>query len=158
MVQTNFDIIKEVHDDDTTYILIKTNLGNFEGYAFLHPDDKEYESDFAGARVAEANAIIDYLNEFEHRLNIKLQAVNEMLSMAKKEKYSDMKTIALDYKEKIMMAKKDVKETRHYIKENLNSYLEARIKVLASIEEKHKQEQKNESIISKIKRKLNKNS
>ena len=41
--------------DETTGIsktVIMTDLGSFDGYAKLHPDDKDFASEFAGCRLA----------------------------------------------------------------------------------------------------------
>ena len=65
--------------DETTGIsktVILTDLGSFEGFAKLHPDDKENASRFAGCRYAEERALIKYAK-------MKIKVINNQLEVLK---------------------------------------------------------------------------
>ena len=65
--------------DETTGIsktVILTDLGSFEGFAKLHPDDKENASRFAGCRYAEERALIKYAK-------MKIKVINNQLEILK---------------------------------------------------------------------------
>ena len=44
-------------------VIVSTDLGIINGYAYLHPDDVEIASHFAGCRYAEMRAGIKYMKE-----------------------------------------------------------------------------------------------
>lgn len=65
--------------DETTGIsktVILTDLGSFEGFAKLHPDDKNNASRFAGCRYAEERALIKYAK-------MKIKVINNQLEVLK---------------------------------------------------------------------------
>ena len=65
--------------DETTGIsktVILTDLGSFEGFAKLHPDDKDNASRFAGCRYAEERALIKYAK-------MKIKVINNQLEVLK---------------------------------------------------------------------------
>lgn len=56
--------------------VILTDLGSFEGFAKLHPDDKENASRFAGCRYAEERALIKYAK-------MKIKVIDNQLKVLK---------------------------------------------------------------------------
>ena len=55
----------------TSEVTVATDLGLITGYAYLHPDDAEIASHFAGCRYAEMRAGIKYM-----KLKIKMMNQN----------------------------------------------------------------------------------
>ena len=53
-------------------VKIATECGIFEGYAWLNPEDKEYESEILGGEIAEMRAISDYYKRKLHFLKTRL--------------------------------------------------------------------------------------
>lgn len=55
--------IKSDYNKETglSKVTILTDIGAFDGYASLHPEDKDIESNFAGCRYAEMRANIKYM-------------------------------------------------------------------------------------------------
>ena len=76
--------------DETTGIsktVIMTDLGSFDGYAKLHPDDKPYESHFAGCRYAEERAVIKYAKMKVKVIDAQLDVLKNISNELKNKKY-----------------------------------------------------------------------
>lgn len=121
-------------EDGISYVKIQTNIGNFEGYAYLDPEDKEYASKFFGCKIAEYRAIIRYLKEKIFRTNLEL---NELYKI-----YKDMpmnyKTY--DYLKKRIkqkeIYKKQCKEDVKSLHVHINNIIDERFKFLEERKEK----------------------
>lgn len=68
LLVANFD-----KEDGTSYVKIDTDCGHFEGFAFLHPEDKDIESTYLGCEIAEYRATIEYFKYKKHIVNIEIQ-------------------------------------------------------------------------------------
>ena len=66
-LESNYD-----KESGISMVKIATECGFFYGYAFLGPDDKEYESEFLGCEIAEMRAISDYYKRKVHFLKTRL--------------------------------------------------------------------------------------
>lgn len=57
--------VKSDYNEETgiSTVVIATDLGEITAHAFLHPDDKDIASNFAGCRYAEMRAGIKYMKE-----------------------------------------------------------------------------------------------
>lgn len=76
--------------DETTGIsktVIMTDLGSFEGFAKLHPDDKPYESRFAGCRYAEERAVMKYAKMKIKVINAQLDVLKNISNELRNKKY-----------------------------------------------------------------------
>ena len=63
-------LIENFYDvnNNSAYVKLATDEGHFEGYAFLHPEDAEYASEFLGFEIAELKATKDYYAKKLNRL------------------------------------------------------------------------------------------
>lgn len=68
LLTSNFD-----KEDGVSYVKIATDCGNFEGFAFLHPEDKEIVSTYLGCEIAEYRATIEYFKHKKYIVNIEIQ-------------------------------------------------------------------------------------
>ena len=59
-------------------VTIATDIGEFTDYAYLHPDDKDIESNYAGCRYAEMRASIQYMKQKARIAGYKLQELNKI--------------------------------------------------------------------------------
>ena len=75
--------IKSDYNETTgvSKVTILTDIGAFDGYASLHPEDKDIESNFAGCRYAEMRANIKYMKMkkkiFEAQIKILKSVYNQ---------------------------------------------------------------------------------
>ena len=71
-------------DTGLSKVTIATDLGQFTGYAKLHPEDKEIASNYAGCRYAEMRATIKYMKAKRRIAEYKLEPLNRI--------YNDLKS------------------------------------------------------------------
>ena len=136
-------LIKSNYDKQCgmSYVKIETDIGVFEGYAFLDPEDKDTESKFFGCRLANYRAEIKYLEERIFRLNLEL---NELYLVMKnmpmmKSEYNYLKKRIEDKENLRNNCKRVKKEIKDYIKISI----EERDKILEKIKKsKEKEENK----------------
>lgn len=119
---------------------ITTELGNFAGYAFLNPEDKEIESNFLGCEIAEYRAVINYLKEARHRVNIGLHALYKARNMFKKsnQDYSTLEKTIANYERENEEYKQDIQE----INSAIDKKLDDRIRILNKITKKKEKDSK----------------
>jgi len=67
--------------------VIMTDLGSFEGFAKLHPDDKAYVSHYAGCRYAEERAVIKYAKMKVKVINAQLEVLKNISNELRNKKY-----------------------------------------------------------------------
>lgn len=117
LIKSNYD-----EQDGISYVKIKTNIGNFEGYAFLHDDDKENASKYFGCRIAESRATIDYLKKKIYILNLELDELNNIISDMpydlKGYKYLKRRKEAKENTKKVYQ--RDIEYIKEYIKTSIN--------------------------------------
>ena len=68
-------------------VTVSTDLGLFTGYAYLHPDDKDIESNYAGCRYAEMRAGIKYMKEKVKITKYQLQPLKRIYNDLSQKKY-----------------------------------------------------------------------
>lgn len=61
-----------------SFVIMKTDIGNVIGKAYLHPEDKDVVSKFQGCRIAEYRAWIDYATEKMRILRIEIKALTDL--------------------------------------------------------------------------------
>lgn len=71
-------------DTGLSKVTIATDLGQFTGYAKLHPEDKEIASNYAGCRYAEMRATVKYMKVKRRIAEYKLEPLNRI--------YNDLKS------------------------------------------------------------------
>ena len=76
-------LIDSYYDRETgvASVSLATDEGNFEGHAFLHPEDKPYESEFIGCQIAELKALQDYYERKVARLKCQILGLQEALKV-----------------------------------------------------------------------------
>lgn len=81
--------ISSDYDENTgiSKTTILTDLGSFDGYAKLHPDDKPYESRFAGCRYAEERAVIKYARMKIKVVEAQLEVLKNISNELRNKKY-----------------------------------------------------------------------
>lgn len=108
--------------DGISYVKIKTNIGNFEGYAFLHEKDKSNSSKYFGCRIAESRATIDYLKKKIYILNLELDELNNIISDMpydlKGYQYLKRRREAKENTKKVYQ--RDIKYIKEYIKTSID--------------------------------------
>ena len=67
--------------------VIMTDLGSFDGYAKLHPDDAKYVSNYAGCRYAEERAVIKYVKMKIKVINAQLEVLKNISNELRNKKY-----------------------------------------------------------------------
>ena len=74
-------LIENFYDanNNSAYVKLETDEGHFEGYAFLHPEDAEYASEFLGFEIAELKATKDYYAKKLNRLRIEIKTLEDLL-------------------------------------------------------------------------------
>ena len=136
LIMSNYDVKSGI-----SYVKIKTNIGNFEGYAFLNSEDKDTESKYFGCRLANYRAIINYFEEKIFRLNLEIMELHLIMkNMPMMKKGYDFLKNRISKKEKIRDDyKKEIKDIKEYIKISI----EERDKILEKIKKsKEKEENK----------------
>lgn len=75
------NLIENFYDvnNNSAYVKLETDEGYFEGYAFLHPEDAEYASEFLGLEIAELKATKDYYAKKLKRLRIEIKTLENLL-------------------------------------------------------------------------------
>lgn len=116
-----YTFIRADFDKETgiSTVVIKTDLGTFEGKAYLHDEDKDIASEFEGCKYAEWRAVIKYLKVLLKQkkaiLNI-LKDINSNLERMKEyDKYSRQSRYL---RKRFYMAQKEVKDLKEYIAHN----------------------------------------
>lgn len=73
-------LIDSTYDEESgiSCATISTDLGEFTGYAFLNPEDKEIASSYAGCNYAERRAVMYYYEKKLKILKNKIQVLNEV--------------------------------------------------------------------------------
>lgn len=131
--------IKSDYDTNTglSKVTILTDIGSFDGYASLHPDDKDIESNFAGCRYAEMRANIKYMKMKKKIFEAQLKSLKSVYNQTRNKK-------ALKVLEKEIYLIEDNKETISlYIKslsDKLTDMMNSRPDVIRFIKKDNKTE------------------
>lgn len=70
-------------DEDTgvSYCILHTDIGDFNGFTKIKPEDKNYTSKFLGCKIAEYKAYVRYLKEKRKILQYQIQTLNTLLKI-----------------------------------------------------------------------------
>lgn len=152
---------KLIHHEYTkegyTYIRILTNLGIFEGEAFLHPEDEDVASEYAGGKCAEADALKKYISKQIKYINIKLQGLDDLRKLYNEKDMNNKEIIDFIDTQRFNLheEKNKLKTYKYNIVNDLNEYLECRIKLLKKLgEQKRLNKKNNKCILNKLKEKF----
>lgn len=113
-----YTFIKAEFDKETgiSTVIIKTDLGIFEGNAYLHDEDKDIASDFEGCKYAEWRAVIKYLKV---KLKVKKIVYKRLKTiMADLERMKDYNKDSREsrcFRKQFYIAQKEVKDLKEYI-------------------------------------------
>ncbi len=69
-------LIEHKYDNRVTKITLADKYGRYTGFSFVHPDDADFASEFAGGRLAEYRARIKALKAELRRNKTMLSAIN----------------------------------------------------------------------------------
>lgn len=124
MQKEDYSILESNFDGTISYVKIKTKLGHFEGYAYLHPIDDDYASSFLGCEIAEYRAIIDYLKKKRYITNIQIQTLENFKENKKvmdkiKSIEGNKRLIDLQIRTLKVIIKEKEKEHHNFIEKNL---------------------------------------
>ena len=75
LIDSKYDI-----DSGISYAKIRTDYGEFEGYAKLHDEDKDIASRYAGCQYAETRAVLKYM---KHRIKILAYQIKALINCQK---------------------------------------------------------------------------
>ena len=121
-------------------VKIATECGFFQGYAFLGPDDKEYESEFLGCEIAEMRAISDYYKRKVHFLKTRLVTLQELARDIRNNPQFDSEHFEYQLIQKRIKQneeqKKIYKEYITDIKEAIEYKLDARVELVEKLKKK----------------------
>lgn len=126
-------------------VKIATECGIFEGYAWLHPEDKEYESEILGGEIAEMRAISHYYKRKLHFLKTRLVTLYDIARDIRNNSQFDSEhfeyQIILKRIEQNEEQKKIYKEYIKDIKEAIEYKLEAKAELIEKLK-RRKQDNK----------------
>ena len=120
-------------------VTIDTDLGNFIGYASLHPEDAEIASHYAGCRYAEMRAVIKYMKAKIKIAKYQLEPLQRIYNILINKNYDqNNKGIKLLEKE-IYILEDDIQTFDNYIEsllKRLNDAINSRPEVVRKMMEK----------------------
>lgn len=97
-------------DTGESVVTIATDIGEFTGFAQLHPDDKDIESKYAGCRYAEMRAGIQYMKQKARIANYKLQELYKIYKDLTQRHNCNMDNIGMRVLQKEIYMLEDEKE------------------------------------------------
>ena len=121
-------------------VKITTECGIFEGYAFLNPEDKEYESEILGGEIAEMRAISDYYKRKLHFLKSRLLTLYDIARDIRNNPQYDSEHFEYQLIEKRIKQNEEqkniYKEYIRDIKEAIEFKLEAKVELVEKLKKK----------------------
>lgn len=121
-------------------VKIATECGIFEGYAFLNPEDKEYESEILGGEIAEMRAISDYYKRKLHFLKTRLLTLYDIARDIRNNPQYDSEHFEYQLIEKRIKQNEEqkniYKEYIRDIKEAIEFKLEAKVELIEKLKKK----------------------
>lgn len=127
--------IKSDYNEETglSKVTILTDIGAFDGYASLHPDDKEIESNFAGCRNAEMRANIKYMKMKKKIFEAQIKILKSVYNQTKNKN-------ALNVLKKELYLLEDDKETLQLyinsLSNKLNTMIQERPEIIKNLQQK----------------------
>ncbi len=140
--------ILSYYDKETgeSIVTIATDIGEYTGYAQLHPDDKKIESNYAGCRYAEMRAGIKYMKDKAKIANYKLEELYKIYKDLKQRKKYNEKNLGFRLLEKEIYTLEDEKEffnnNVHTLTTRLTEAINSRPDTIKYILEKEKNKEK----------------
>lgn len=125
-------------EEGVSYVTIETEIGNFDGYAFLHPEDEMIESSFLGCEIAEYRATIEYFKKKLRTLNIEIKTLENLRKDFKntyKEDYHDCEILERRMEQKLIQ-KKEYEMIIYSLKKSIDLKVDNRIEVLKKFDKK----------------------
>lgn len=127
-------------------VIIATDLGEFEGYAQLHDEDKEIASRFAGCRYAEMRAGIKYMKAKARIIKYQLEPLYKIYNDLKQRNNYNQDNIGIKLLEKEIYLLEDEKEIflthAKTLTARLNEAIESRSGLVKKMMEHNKQDNK----------------
>lgn len=108
-------------------VTIATDCGLFTGEAWLHPDDEDHASSFAGCGYAEIRALIKYMKRKAYIADYQLQAVMQIKKDLDNRKYHNENSIEYKLIQKQIYMLEDEKQQFKTHAETLKRKLTASI-------------------------------
>lgn len=111
-MKINITNIFSNYDKETgeSVVTIATDIGEFTDYAYLHPEDKDIESNYAGCRYAEMRASIQYMKQKRRIAEYKLQELNKIYKDLSQRKNYNKDNIGMKVLEKEIYILEDERE------------------------------------------------
>lgn len=133
-------LLNSVYDkeDGVSCVTIETEIGNFNGYAFLHPEDEMIKSSFLGCEIAEYRATIEYFKKKLRILNIEIKTLENLRKDFKntyKEDYHNCEILERRMEQKLIQ-KKEYEMIIYSLKKSINLKVDNRIEVLKKFDKK----------------------
>jgi hypothetical protein len=131
-------LLESTYEEGVSCSIIQTDIGNYYGYAFVHPEDEEDASSYAGCEIAEYRATIYYFQEKIRRLNNELNALYQLRTdFIKRLNLENEAVVQLCKRIEQREVQKDIYRTNIAdIKKAINDKLNGRIEFLNKIKEK----------------------
>lgn len=121
-------------------VKIETECGFFKGYAWLNPEDKEYESEILGGEIAEMRAISSYYKRKIHFLKTRLLTLYDIARDISNNPQFDSEHFEYQLIQKRIKQNEEqkaiYKEYIKDIKEAIEYKLEARVQVVDKLKKK----------------------
>lgn len=134
-LESNYD-----KESGISMVKIATECGFFQGYAFLGPDDKEYESEFLGCEIAEMRAISDYYKRKIHFLKTRLLTLYDIARDIRNNPQFDSEHFEYEIIQKRIKQNEEQKAIyKEYIKdirEAIEYKLDARVELVEKLKKK----------------------
>lgn len=126
-------------------VKIATECGFFKGYAWLNPEDKEYESEILGGEIAEMRAISDYYKRKLHFLKTRLLTLYDIERDIRNNPQFDSEHFEYQLIQKRIKQNEEQKEIyKEYIKdikEAIEFKLETRVQLVDKLRKKKQDNQ-----------------
>ena len=106
LIYSNFD-----EDTGISRVIIRTDLGDFEGSSKLHEEDKKISSHFAGCQYAEMRATIKYMKTKIKIIKIQIKELEDFQkSLSLRNDYNHYSVENYKMRRRIYMLNKQVKD------------------------------------------------
>lgn len=123
-------LIHSEYNEETgrSYVKIATECGIFDGEAFLHPDDAEFASKYAGCEYAETRALIKYMTRKKQNAMVEYKTLTNLQHEINSRKYHNENSIEARLLQKYIYTAQDnytvfknnVKTLREFLKKSID--------------------------------------
>lgn len=99
-------------------VWIKNKYGIFMGKSRLHPDDKEFASEYIGCHFAEMKATINAYKKKKQDLQLRLKELNYFYEILKSTKYTNLDSIEVrKLRKRIYILEKEIEQVEKEIEQ-----------------------------------------